>query len=208
MDEDKDKENRRRRLTTGRHSGGPPSTPSTGEGLRAKRERSKAISGLLRAGGTDFSDAASCKALIATVRHERSEPAGVRFAAEMLGVLLDLYPARDLDPVAFVSYAAEALADFPEVVVCRMADPATGIARECKFAPTVAELVQWCERDEAAMTAAVATAERRLTHLSRREQLARDGLIYDQPQVSRDNWSRIATPFIGVVDKKPQAEEG
>jgi hypothetical protein len=168
----------------------------------AKRARSKEITGLLATGGSEFADAASCQALIKAIGEEREKAAGFRFAGEMVVNVLDVYPAKDMDPVAFISYAARALADFPEIVVARMADPRTGIARECKFTPTVAEFVQWCERDEAAMSSAVATAERRLAHISRRERLARDGLIYDVAPTTRENWSRVSPPFIGVKDRK------
>ena len=157
---------------------------------------------MLTTGGSEFADAASCQALVKAIGEERKKVAGFRFAAEMIVEVMDVYLGKNVDPKSFARFAAEALADFPEIVVFRMADPRTGIARECKFAPTVAEFVQWCERDEAAMSSALATAERRLAHISRRERLARDGLIYDVAPTTRENWSRISTPFIGVKDRK------
>lgn len=47
----------------------------------------------------------------------------------------------------FARMAAEAIEDYPAVTLARLASPKTGILRQSKFPPSIAELVSWCEAD-------------------------------------------------------------
>ncbi len=75
-----------------------------------------------------------------------------------------IYPPRDMnDPEVFLEYAVHALVGMPAGIVAAMAHPGEGITRECKFLPSIAEMVQWCEARIAKLKAAKARAERRMT---------------------------------------------
>lgn len=71
--------------------------------------------------------------------------AGAPVARKAIAYVMHTYRTPDLaDPKAFVDAAAVALEDFPALVLAEMASPKTGIVRESKFPPSIAELVQWC----------------------------------------------------------------
>lgn len=69
-------------------------------------------------------------------------------AIEAATTILDCYPnggAQAGD--SYIGALAATLAEYPKSVAQRCADRKTGIARECKFLPTVADIVAWCERE-------------------------------------------------------------
>lgn len=54
--------------------------------------------------------------------------------------------ARPPDPDGFAAALAAALASYPLGVVQECADPRVGLARTREFPPTVAAIVEWCDR--------------------------------------------------------------
>lgn len=73
-------------------------------------------------------------------------PAGNQTALKMLALVIGSYRTSYDDQRVFARQAAAALEDFPPDVLNDLASPKVGIIRELKFAPSVAELVAWCER--------------------------------------------------------------
>jgi hypothetical protein len=61
--------------------------------------------------------------------------------------LIQSWPhANPPDPVGYAQAIAETLAQFPLGLVEECCDPRTGLAREREFPPTVAAVVDWCNR--------------------------------------------------------------
>lgn len=62
--------------------------------------------------------------------------------------LLQLWPNGGKDAGdGYIGGVAAVLCDYPRMVSTRCADPRNGVARECKFLPTIAELVAWCDKE-------------------------------------------------------------
>lgn len=84
--------------------------------------------------------------LVDAAWREINVPAGNAVAKKAIAYVMRAYRTPDLaDPKAFVDAAAMALEEFPALVLAELASPKTGIVRESKFPPSIAELVQWCE---------------------------------------------------------------
>ena len=47
---------------------------------------------------------------------------------------------------SYIGALAATLGSYPKQVAMRCADPVRGVTLECKFLPTVADIVQWCEK--------------------------------------------------------------
>lgn len=78
---------------------------------------------------------------------ERSPKCEPNWLAEKMAVLfsayrLDNYP----DPKGFMAQAGMVLERYDPQVVAMVTSPLTGIQRKCKFPPTIAELVEECDR--------------------------------------------------------------
>ncbi|MFN3890642.1 MAG: hypothetical protein ACK4MV_09600 [Beijerinckiaceae bacterium] len=84
-------------------------------------------------------------------------PAGRETALKALALVVGSYRTSYADDRVFSRQAAAALEDFPELVLEELASPKIGIIRELKFSPSVAELVDWCERRQGEKIAAAAT---------------------------------------------------
>lgn len=126
----------------------------------------------------DFAPEAECRAVAGAVARELGGAAGPDLAAEAVAVVMQLYSAKDMtNPEAFLEYAVMSLVDFPEAVVVRLADPRHGIARECKFLPSIAELVQWCETETKRLKSLQDKVSHRLVQLARRAELQRGPII-------------------------------
>lgn len=92
---------------------------------------------------------------VAMVRYSTSR----QQAAEQAKRLIGCYPhARPPDPAAYAGALTDVLEQYPLGVVERCCDPRTGIVRTREFPPTVACIVDWCDRYTAAY---VAVAQRR-----------------------------------------------
>ena len=101
--------------------------------------------------------------LVADAEREMAHKAGTAVASKAMRLVMAAYRTPDLvDPVKFVDCAVQAIEDFPAIVVARLASPKTGIVRECKFPPTIAELVKWCESAEAPMKGSIESACRQI----------------------------------------------
>jgi hypothetical protein len=83
-------------------------------------------------------------------------PAGREAALKMLALVVGSYRTSYDEPKVFARQAAAALEDFPQAVLDELASPKVGIIRELKFAPSIAELVSWCERRQGEKIAAAA----------------------------------------------------
>lgn len=71
-------------------------------------------------------------------------------ALDYVTLLVDSYPPRTMPLTdGYIAALAAALATYPRAVAARCCDPAHGIARECKFLPTVADIDAYCERETA-----------------------------------------------------------
>lgn len=72
--------------------------------------------------------------------------AGTKVAQKAVSYVMQAFRTPDLaNPSAFVEMAVGALEDFPPLVLAELASPKTGIVRDSKFPPSIAELVHWCE---------------------------------------------------------------
>jgi len=84
------------------------------------------------------------------VRYSTSRQQALRQAKRLVGC----YPhARPPDPVEYANALADVFEQYPIGVVNECCDPRTGIARVREFPPTVACLVEWCDRKLAAYRA-------------------------------------------------------
>lgn len=71
-------------------------------------------------------------------------------AIEAAGAIVDCYPNGGTSASrGYIGALAATLASYPRQVALRCADHHMGIVRECKFLPTVADIVAWCERETA-----------------------------------------------------------
>jgi hypothetical protein len=86
---------------------------------------------------------------------------------------LDSYP----DPEAFMAQIGTVLEQYDPQVVSIATSPLTGIQRKCKFPPSIAEVVEFCEETQAAI---VATANAREITIARPERAARQPIDPDQ----------------------------
>jgi hypothetical protein len=84
-------------------------------------------------------------------------PAGREMSLKMLALVVGSYRTSYADDRVFLRQAAAALEDFPKPVLDELASPKVGIIRELKFAPSVAELVAWCERRQGEKVEGAAT---------------------------------------------------
>lgn len=71
---------------------------------------------------------------------------GRQVAAQALALVMSAYRSSYADPKLFVRQASSALEDYPEQVLADLANPKIGLVRELKFAPSIAEMVEWCDK--------------------------------------------------------------
>lgn len=73
-------------------------------------------------------------------------------ALEAAGAIVDCYPNGGRDAGrGYLGALATMLADYPKQVARRCADRVNGVVRECRFLPTPADIVAWCERETEAL---------------------------------------------------------
>ena len=70
----------------------------------------------------------------------------------------------------YIGALAATLGSYPKSVALRCADPVRGVTRDCRFLPTVADIVGWCERETAPLYRQAASAVRIAEQLELREQ--------------------------------------
>lgn len=105
---------------------------------------------------------------------------GIEAATRVLGC----YPKRLTDGTGdgYLGALAAVLCSYPKQVAQRCSDPILGITRECKFLPTVADIVAWCERNTAPLW----------NSADREARIERQLADRAQPQVSSAQRERIA----------------
>jgi hypothetical protein len=104
-----------------------------------KKLSSNKASGLLTSGG-------AAKQSLAAAYSQRLRMAE---AIEAVTKMLNAYPnARDGIRDGYMGVIAALLCKYPRQVALRCADPINGVTRQSKFLPTVADCVQWLEREQ------------------------------------------------------------
>src|SRR4029077_10890084 len=69
-------------------------------------------------------------------------------AVETVGRLIALFPnGQPSNSRGYIGGLAAILVSYPRAVAERRADPLQGVARETRFLPTPADLIEWCERE-------------------------------------------------------------
>jgi hypothetical protein len=105
-------------------------------------------------------------------------------ALEAVGKLLGAYPnSRDGVRNSWMGTIAALLCKYPKQVALRCANPINGVAIKCKWLPTVADCVEWLEREQLPLRNAH-DRERQV-----REQLA-DRRRYEQKSKAEDTEQR------------------
>lgn len=88
---------------------------------------------------------------------------------------LDQYP----EPKSFLAQVGMVLEQYDAAIVAHVTSPLTGIQRKCKFPPSIAEVVEECERVSIEMAEA---ARRRATKVN----LNREPIRRDKPKPGED----------------------
>jgi hypothetical protein len=143
-----------------------------------------------------------------------------------VGRLLACWPKPAGEKPYFGALAA-ALRNYPRRVALAAADPVTGIPRETKFQPTVADVIAWCERESGWMRRAVerqnldharakeraeAIADQRRTEEARKlrptlEELRRKhGPNWGLKSVDSASGMMISPGLLDIMKKKPGLE--
>jgi len=139
-----------------------------------------------------FASVDECKRVLAAIAQDETDLCSQALAADAVTLIMELFPPREIgNPETFLEFAVMSLVGFPSDVVAKLAHPQFGIARDCKWLPSISELVQWCEREMEARKAAKANATKRLAVLRHREQLSRGNIINEQRRAN-DGWHQIS----------------
>jgi hypothetical protein len=72
----------------------------------------------------------------------------------------------------YIGGLASVLVNYPAVIARKSHDPFYGVPRECKFLPTPADVIAWCERETAALRRPVELADREAEARARLKTLA------------------------------------
>lgn len=104
-----------------------------------------------------------------------------------VGLVAAMYPNRAMaDARTYLEAASSALVGFPLDVITRMADPRTGIVRECKFLPSIAELCEWCAQAVERLKTDIRQAEDRMRLLDARAESVRVDEPVDKPATDEE----------------------
>lgn len=179
---------------------GPPNIASAGsQNSLVVRETIPSTASSLRA----LSEYASRQECEQALQQSSFEPCGERRAEAALLLLQSFYSSTAVDnPEAFNRAGAAALADYPEELVAAMVSPRTGIVRESKWLPSIAEMIRWCEERLQCSMRNRDLARARLAVIDRRELLDRQGYIIDEPH-KYDAFEPLKAPEIGVRREEP-----
>lgn len=172
------------------------------------RSRMKALSTVtsksLAETSFQYATETECMAVLREIANDARDLCNQQLAAEAVGLIMELFPPKELNnPETFLEYAVMSIVDFPADVVAKLAHPQHGIARETKFLPSIAELVQWCEREVSARKAARAGATQRLGALNYRKRLSQGPIINDEDS-KRDGFEKLS--FAALSQPKDAAE--
>lgn len=126
------------------------------------------------------------------------------YAVQCASRIMDLYPSKNVgNPETFIVAVVEALLEFPRPVVTALMHPRHGIASQSKFVPSLAEIVNFCEILMEKRSQGIREARERLAVLERRERLARDKIIIDEPQNRESQgFQKLAFSMRSALTKK------
>ena len=119
----------------------------------------------------------------------REPRCSARYAFERAKLLLGSYPRNQADDAdTYATAVAAVLGEYPEAIVKSVTDPRTGVARQIKFLPSIAEISDLCERALRRGSDVRRMAERHLKAL--RDERYRDALedMLGHP-VGRSTWA-------------------
>lgn len=74
---------------------------------------------------------------------------------------------------SYIGALASVLAQYPRAIAIECADPLRGVARTCKFLPTVADIVSWCEPHFEKMHSTVQREDRIKEQIAARKPIAK-----------------------------------
>lgn len=99
-------------------------------------------------------------------------------AIEAATIIVDCYPNGGKNgSEGYLGALAETLGRYPKSVAKRCADRQLGIVRDCKFLPTVADIVAWCERETAPLYEQSQHAERLRDQFAEREKFVQEQTV-------------------------------
>jgi len=127
-------------------------------------------------------------------------------AAEALTkVLAAAFPSNYVRD-GYVGTMAQVLVKYPRKVALRCVDPIDGIARECKFLPTVAEYTNWLERESQFLRRISDRESRIAAQLAEREYLEHEGREGDN--ADPEYRKRVAEKFKAALRAKGMKFDG
>ena len=92
-------------------------------------------------------------------------------AIETVAKMLNAFPnARDGIRDGYMGVLAQLLTQYPKAIALRCADPIKGVTRTSKFLPTVAQAVEWMEREQGTLKTAASWDRRSREQLNERDQ--------------------------------------
>lgn len=132
-----------------------------------------------------------------------SRRSGTDTSTRALKAIVACYRVVELaEPAVFLGGAVLAIEDFPSAVVDRLGSFKHGIVRQAKFLPTIAELVTWCEAEEARLRSIAGAVNSQIAILDH----AADRAVRDAERAERRERERIEWEA-GEPERKRKAEE-
>ena len=155
---------------------------------------------------SDFATKAECQNMLQTVDLVQSRLCSREFAAKALLLIMELYQDKGKNPETYGAFVVNALRTFPEIIVEKMLSPRFGIVAECKFPPTVAEIVRWCEKQVEECNLARVKAEKRLLEIERRKQVSVSSPEFKSTSTADERAAIVKRALGGWYDKMGAAE--
>jgi hypothetical protein len=90
-------------------------------------------------------------------------------AIEAVGNMLKGYAYSNKTESGYIGAIAAMLCWYPRQVAMKCADPIRGLARTCKFLPTPADIVAWCEKEAGPLYQAAERERRASEQIASRE---------------------------------------
>lgn len=108
----------------------------------------------------------------------------------------------------YIGALAAILVTYPRVVAQLSADPLRGVPRECKFLPTPADVIAWCERETAALRRPVDAEDRYSKHRAEAQQRRQDEELLVEQRKQRPTLDELRAkhgPNWGITqpDRRP-----
>lgn len=113
-------------------------------------------------------------------------------AIEVVGRLIAAFPnGNPQSGKGYIGALAAVLADYPRYVATRCCDPRTGVARETRFLPTVADIVAWCERETESLRFPVDREDDELAYLQRAKAREAEALAIEAARTKRLTYDEL-----------------